>query len=76
MHFNFVGQVRRRPFFLSQPGGRFDPACGHPGSAMQGFLRGWHRDVAKPVVADKGRTRLYVVKTLRALAPQATRGRP
>jgi sulfotransferase len=64
-------QVSHEPFFLSQLDGDFDTAYGHLESAMQGFLRGWYRDVKKPMVVDKSRAWLNSVETLLALAPEA-----
>ena len=58
-------------FFLSQLDNRFEPAYANLTSAMQGFLRGWHRDCAKKAVVDKNRAWLHAIELLLQLAPEA-----
>ncbi len=58
-------------FFLAQLDRTFESAYGHLSNAMQGFLRGWHHDSAKPVVVDKNRAWLHAIEMLLQLAPEA-----
>jgi len=58
-------------FMLSQLDGGFDTAYGHLRSGMQGFLRGWYREVDKQAVVDKSRGWLAAVETLLQVAPEA-----
>ena len=58
-------------FFLSQLDNSFDPAYANLTSAMQGFLRGWHRDCGKKAVVDKNRAWLHAIELLLRIAPEA-----
>ncbi len=58
-------------FFLSQLDNNFEPAYANLTSAMQGFLRGWHRDCGKKAVVDKNRAWLHAIELLLQLAPEA-----
>ena len=58
-------------FFLSQLDNRFESAYASLTSAMQGFLRGWHRDCGKKAVVDKNRAWLHAIELLLQIAPEA-----
>lgn len=58
-------------FFLSQLDSGFDTSYAHLASAMQGFLRGWHHDAAKPLVVDKNRGWLQAFELLLHIEPDA-----
>jgi sulfotransferase len=58
-------------FFLSQLDNSFGPAYANLTSAMQGFLRGWHRDCGKKAVVDKNRAWLHAIELLLQIAPEA-----
>ena len=58
-------------FFLSQLDNSFESSYGHLASAMEGFLRGWHRDSGKKAVVDKNRAWLHAIELLLQLAPEA-----
>src|SRR3984885_13260769 len=58
-------------FFLSQLDRQFDRSYAHLATAMQGFLRGWHHDGAKPLVVDTNRAWLHAIELLLHIEPEA-----
>jgi sulfotransferase len=58
-------------FFLSQLDNGFERSYGHLASAMEGFLRGWHRDCGRQAVVDKNRAWLHCIELLLNIAPEA-----
>jgi sulfotransferase len=58
-------------FFLSQLDNAFDSSYAHLASAMQGYLRGWHHDCQKKMVADKNRAWLHAIELLLHIEPDA-----
>jgi sulfotransferase len=58
-------------FFLSQLDTAFETSYAHLASAMQGFLRGWHRDATTAVVVDKNRAWLHAIELLLHIEPEA-----
>jgi sulfotransferase len=58
-------------FFTSQLDTAFDASYGHLTSAMEGFLRGWYRDVPATLVVDKNRVWLHAVELLLNFEPDA-----
>lgn len=58
-------------FFLSQLDTAFETSYRHLASAMQGYLRGWHQDVATAVVVDKNRAWLHAIELLLHIEPEA-----
>jgi len=58
-------------FFLSQLDNSFESSYAHLTSAMQGYLRGWHRDCGKKAVVDKNRAWLHAIELLLQMAPEA-----
>ena len=58
-------------FFLAQLDQHFDRSYANLAGAMQGFLKGWHRDTGKKVVVDKNRAWLHAIEMLLQIAPEA-----
>lgn len=58
-------------FFLAQLDQHFDRSYANLAGAMQGFLKGWHRDTGKKVVVDKNRAWLHAIEMLLQIVPEA-----
>lgn len=58
-------------FFLAQLDQHFDRSYANLAGAMQGFVKGWHRDTGKKVVVDKNRAWLHAIEMLLQIAPEA-----
>lgn len=57
-------------FMLAQLDHSFESSYGHLQGAMEGFLRGWHKNCDKPVVVDKNRAWLHCIELVLKLAPE------
>ncbi len=58
-------------FFLAQLDSQFETSYENLRGAMQGFLRGWHREDGKKMVIDKNRAWLHAIELLLQIAPEA-----